>query len=293
MLPSFLVVGAAKAGTTSIYRYLQQHPSIYMPRVKESHYFSGIRRDEFRHGTIYGRDIPRTLSEYEQRFSAASPGQVIGEACVSYLYYPRAPMMIKAIIPDAKIVIILRDPSERAFSNYLHHVRDGVEPLTFEDALAKEPERAREGYWWGYQYRGASFYFESVKRYLEIFSHSRVKVFLFEELQQNPRNMMEEMFRFLGVDDTFAPKMQRYNVSGIPRSIYLQRFLTEPSQTKAMLSRLLPASTRRDLRSFLRRKNLRRPQMKASTRQLLKSTFRSDVERLQNLVGRDLTSWNT
>lgn len=147
-VPNFFIVGAAKSGTTSLYHYLKQHPEIYMSPVKEPKYFLASI-NKFPHngpGDIeVDKKIIRTWDEYLKLFSNASVEKCIGEASCGYLYYCElvAPS-IKRISPEAKIIIVLRNPVERAFSAYCYLFREGRETLSFEEALKIEEERKKK-----------------------------------------------------------------------------------------------------------------------------------------------------
>ena len=158
MLPNFLVVGASKAGTTSVYEYLRQHPEIYMSRVKEPHYFSflggmpdfqGVNDDRFKAAVVTDEQ------QYRGLFDAVGGEAAVGEASVSYLYYPAAAENIHATIPECRIIILLRDPVERALSQYRQNVTNGREPLSLSDAFEAEEARLDNGWRWIVAYRGA------------------------------------------------------------------------------------------------------------------------------------------
>ena len=173
-MPNFFIVGAQKAGTTSLYYYLKQHPQIYMSPRKEPHFFEGMHWDFYRPGRMA---LPVTdLADYQALFEGVTDEKAIGEASASYLYSPKAPTLIKRSIPYARLIAILRNPADRAYSNFLHCVRAGRESIVdFAEALRVEEGRIK-GNWgplWHYKQKG--FYYAQVKRYLDTFGRDPVQ----------------------------------------------------------------------------------------------------------------------
>ena len=140
-LPNFLVIGAAKAGTNALFHYLRQHHQVYMSPWKEPKFFAFESRDELTFRAANGREAPVNATvildrqEYEQLFDGARGELALGEASPHYLYVEKAPARIKALVPEMKLIAVLRNPVDRAFSSYLHLVRDALEPLDFGTAL--------------------------------------------------------------------------------------------------------------------------------------------------------------
>ena len=152
-MPNFLIVGAAKAGTSSLYYYLDQHPQVFMSSIKEPRFFApelytDYIKDPYRSGAKEHRSTPMSLEEYQSLFDAVTDEVAIGEASTEYLYVPKTPERIKQLIPDVRLIMVLRDPAERAFSAFCYQVRDGCEKLTFEQALAAEETRMDEKKRW-------------------------------------------------------------------------------------------------------------------------------------------------
>jgi hypothetical protein len=214
-MPNFFIIGAQKAGTTSLYYYLKQHPQVYMSPRKEPHFFKGMH-SEYRKR---GRSLPPVtdLGDYQALFEGVTDEKAIGEASASYLYSPKAPALIKRSIPDAKLIAVLRNPADRAYSNYLYCVKMGREPLaSFAEALQAEEKRIREN--WGplWHYRQKGFYYSQVKRYFDVFGQDQVKVYLYDDLRGKPSSMLGDIFRFLDVDETFVPDLSiEHNTAGI------------------------------------------------------------------------------
>ena len=188
--PDFFIVGAPKAGTSSLYNYLLQHPSVFLSEPKEPHFFHNRRSPG---SPVLGE---KDLEEYLRLFEGVPDDVRAGEASTSYLYSANAAWEIKNVFPDAKIMMILRNPVDRAYSQYWNHVRDGNEQLSFEKALRDEPERIKNRRWCGSYYVAGGRYAEQVARYLEVFGRDAVKVYLFEELQRTLSVSVRTLFRF-------------------------------------------------------------------------------------------------
>ena len=300
-MPNFLVIGAGNAGTTSLYHYLKQHPEVYMSPVKEPKFFAleGELPDYRGPGdmlVLTRSPADRAvidLDGYEALFRGVRGEKAVGEASPVYLCDARAPGRIKHYVPDARLVAILRDPAERAYSAYMHQVRDGRETLSFAEALDAEERRTRANWSPGWRYTSEGFYHRNLARYHELFGRERVRVYLYEDLKEDPAGLMRGIFRFLGVDDSFAPDTsRRHNPSGVPKSRALQALLKRPNPLSATLKPLLPKGLRRRLTEGLQERNLSKaPPLDPEVRRRLVETYREDVLRLQDLIGRDLSGW--
>jgi hypothetical protein len=292
-MPNFLIVGAQKAGTTSLHYYLKQHPQIYMSPRKEPHFFEGMHWDFYRPGRIMP---PVTdLADYQALFEGVTDEKAIGEASASYLYSPKAPTLIKRSIPDARLIAILRNPADRAYSNFLHCVRGRRESIVdFAEALRIEEERIKRnlGPLWHYKQKG--FYYAQVKRYLDTFGRELFKVWLYEDLRTQPLDVLRDVLEFLEVDDTFVPNMAiEHNTSALPRNKTLYRAAKKlagrnPDLKLAILERCLPARPRQYVK---RRIFVQPPPFPAEIRERLLDTYTEDILKLQELIGRDLSPW--
>ncbi|HXK24519.1 MAG TPA: sulfotransferase domain-containing protein [Myxococcota bacterium] len=221
LLPDFLILGAAKSGTTSLYRYLVQHPRIRRARRKEIRFFD---REHARGPHWYRAHFPLAL---RGRWEMLRHGEfATGEASPSYLFYPHAAARVHALVPHAKLIAILRNPIDRAWSQYRHKVRRGIEPLSFEDAIAEEPERTR-GEWERIladeRYRGAALfhfgylrrglYAEQLERWLALYPRESLLVLRAEDLFADPNRVIRDTTDFLGL----APRDPGEFVRGFER----------------------------------------------------------------------------
>jgi hypothetical protein len=291
-MPNFFVIGAQKAGTTSLYYYLDQHHQVYMSPVKEPHFFEGMQSEYRRPGRR--KSSVSDLRDYQALFAGVSGEKAVGEASASYLYSPKAPVLIRRSVPDARIITVLRDPAERAYSNFLHVVQVGREPLAdFAAALQAEERRMRDnwGPLWYYEHKG--FYYAQVKRYLETFGRDRVGIWLFEDLRDRPTEMMREIFRFLDVDESFVPQVSiEHNPSGLPRNegvkALYNRVRALSARNPALIGRFLPAGLRTRVRNRI---FVKPPPFPPEVRRRLSRSYREDILKLQELIGRDLSPW--
>jgi hypothetical protein len=297
IMPNFLIIGAAKAGTTALYAALEQHPQVYMSPFKEPNFFafegetldcpSGTKKSS------YLAKCNTSLEAYQKQFQNVSNEIAIGEASPSYLYHPKAPERMHHYIPDAKLIAVLRNPVERAYSNFLHNIREGSEPCTdFAQALAEEENRMRDNWWWGFYYLQAGFYSNQLQRYFDRFDPSQIKVYLYEDLNRNLLNVVQDIFQFLQVDERFTPDTStRYNVSGIPKNKLIYNFLTQQNIIKKPFKRLVPDKLRKRFVSHLKHQTLAKPELSPQVRSNLIQVYREDILQLQDLLQRDLSTW--
>jgi hypothetical protein len=311
-LPNFFIVGAPKAGTTSLYAYLDQHPQVYMSPLKEPHYFASEMRPE-NFSAQLRRRIDRELraledylrsdmrekrfgglvsswEDYLKLFRNVSDEIAIGEATACYLWSKTAPRNIAACIPHARIVINLRNPVDRAFSQYLQMVTMGTIRWSFREqihaSLRCEPQQFGE--WWPLLEFGR--YHEQVTRYLNEFPRSQIHISFYEDLDREPGRLMSDLFTFLGVDPSFSADVSsRHHEPQVPKlpgtAYFLKRWDIWPR-----LRNLTPRPLRPRLRTLLLRSRASLA-MDSADRAFLTDYYRDDVVKLANLLGRDLTAW--
>ncbi|MEL6159324.1 MAG: sulfotransferase [Cyanobacteria bacterium J06623_5] len=294
-MPNFLLIGAAKSGTTSLYAYLAQHPQIYMSPEKEPRFFA-LEGESPSFGGItqnINKSSISILADYRQLFDGVSDESAIGEASTIYLYSEKAANRIKHYIPDAKLIVILRHPAERAFSSYVHLVRDGFETLSFAEGLRAEAQRREESWQplWFYQDRG--FYYAQLKRYYDRFNPAQIKVYLYDDLLENSEKLAQDIYRFLSVEDSFVPPdLKRSNVSGIPKQRWLQNLFNKDNPLKSAVKPFLPKSMRHKIARSVHQKNLgAKPILSPDIRQQLVDLYQDDILQLQGLIDRDLSGW--
>lgn len=294
-LPNFLILGAAKAGTTALYSYMQQHPAIFMSPVKETNFFAleGQPLDFCGPGDPINKWSITDLADYERMFDDVGTATAVGEASPLYLYSPRAPERIRHYVPDAKLIAILRDPVDRAYASFLFMQRELREPLDdFAAALAAEPERKAAKWEHTWYYRELGFYAQQLQRYVDCFPAEQIKVVFYQDFRADATAVLADIFRFLNVDDQFVPDMRlQPNKSGVPQNRTLQRLLKGRNPVKMAVKPFIPQRLRRQWQNDLRNRNLVKPQLDPAVRRDLIAQFRPDIEALQTLTGRDLSAW--
>jgi hypothetical protein len=291
MMPNFLIVGAAKAGTTSLYEYLRQHPDVYMPEWKELSFFIG---DPF--GPLHR---VRKGRSYSKVFSDVRDQTVVGEASTSYLFDKQAPILIKRKIPAAKILIILRDPVAMSYSLYNHQVRrEGETLMSYKAALEAESDRRQDSefqkkcYGWhaNYYYYHRGLYYGQVKRFLDIFGENRIKIFLFEELTNDTVRAVQNAYRFLGVEDSFIPDIKVHNPAG--GIVNIPRFWTDKGLFLKTFQFAFSKNLFKKVPHLIR--NIGRkspPPINPVLASELRMKFYEDICRLEQLIGKDLSAW--
>jgi len=309
-MPSFLIIGAAKCGTTALYEYLKQHPDVFMSPLKEPNFFAFEgQMPDFRDldGTpspINTRSIT-ALEAYQALFEGWTGQRAVGEASPQYLWAPQAAGRIKHYVPEARLVAVLRHPVERAYSAFMHAIRAGREPVRdFSEALRLEESRIRNRCGLLYRYRNLGFYYEQLNRYVEAFDRRQIRVYLYDDLTNDLPGTLGDLFDFLGVDPGFAPDTSmRHNPSGIPQNGILQAatqaLVSGRGSLRAALARHVPGSLKSVLpvqwtlrmARKLRDRNLHKPALPPDVRASLNAVFREDIIQLQDLIGRDLSPW--
>jgi hypothetical protein len=295
-MPNFLIIGAARTGTSSLYEYMRQHPDIFFSAVKEPMFFAleGAPPD-FR-GPGDDKEINRKavtrLADYQALFTGAASRKAVGEASANYLYSETAAERIKHHLPDARLIAVLRNPVERAYSSFLYMIRDRREPLRdFAQALAEEPKRIAAHWEHIWHYAGMGFYYQQLQRYYERFDASHIRVYLNEEMKRDAPGLLKDVFGFLGVDASFLPDTSvTYNEGGVPKRKLLNAVLTRPSVFKRVLRPLMPATAMK-FYTRLKHSNLDKPPLDPEVRAQLVDLYREDILRLQDLIGKDLSGW--
>ena len=290
MVPTFLVIGAAKAGTTALYWYLAEHPKVFMSTMKETNYFAyGLdERGRLRYGDPeLHRFRVRSWSEYQALFADAGDAVAIGEVSPIYLECPQAAARIRQRLPGARIVCGLREPVDRAYSDYLMYLRSRGRRLDPERDLTVTSAWARPDSHWMQIGR----YHEMLSRYYAVFPREQIHVFLFDDLRRDPMGVIRDLYGFLEVDPTFEPDLETpHNVGGEPGNMALERFLTS-HRIRALAEPVIPKRVADRFRK-LRTRNLRHaPSLPDELRSELLEVFREDIVKTSELISRSLERW--
>jgi hypothetical protein len=289
-LPNFIIVGAAKAGTTALYWYLSEHPAVYMSPVKETFYFAyGVdEAGRLLYGDPEVHRFPiKTLPEYEALFAAAGNATAIGEASPIYLECPQSAERIRSLIPGARIIASLRQPVDRAYSDYIMYLRrrgrrlDPATDLRADAAWAQPDSRWMQ----------VSRYAEQIRRYVDRFPREQIHVALFDDLKRDAVGMTQSVYRFVGVDPAFRPDVETpHAAGGVPKSRLLERVFSSRGLRSA-LQPLLPTPAANWVRRFRSRTMTKPPALPPALRQELTAHFRADIAETSALIGRNLDHW--
>ena len=289
-LPNFIVIGAAKAGTTALYWYLAEHSEVFMSRVKETNYFAyGVDAEgKLLYGNPDIHHFPvKTSGEYEKLFADAGKAHAIGEVSPLYLESPQAAARIRQRLPGAKIICCIRHPVDCAYSDYLMYLRNRSRRFDPVHQLSATSEWARPDSHW----MRIGRYYEQLLRYFHAFPRDQIHVFLFDDLKKNPRAVVQGLYRFVGVDPKFEPDFATpHNIGGMPASRLLEGVFTSRT-LKAVVEPWIPKQAANWVRS-LRTRNMRQaPALPAELKRELTSHFREDIAQTSNLIGRNLEHW--
>lgn len=282
---NLFIVGAAKCGTTSLYRYLGSHPEIYMSAIKEPHHFSST-------------DVPGSWrrpgigdqESYDALFRTSEGYQYRGEASTSYLWDPQTPAALWNYNPESRIVILLRDPVERAFSHYLMHVRDGRESRPFANAIADDLIRPPGHYGRDSLYVELGMYSAGVRRFLDQFGHKRVSIIETSNLMNTRSDVLQELVEWLGIPPFASEEsfQELYNSHREPRGP-LARRVVRSRWAKGLADRL-PRSARDWISYQVLQRDAQKPSLDEAVADLLRETYGGDIRELRSFLGVELPS---
>lgn len=290
-LPNFIVAGAPRCGTTSLYRYLQEHPAIYMSPQKETNFFA-FKDTELNFKGPCGDRLENksvtNIKEYKKLFQQTEEENAIGEASPAYLQWPGTAKRINDKIPNVKLIFILRNPIDRAYSDFLNMNRLNWETTSsFKEALKQEKNRKKQG--WGpyYYYKEKGLYGKQLKKYFEYFSEENIKIIFFKNFKNNTQKVLENVFKFLEVDDNFTPEKKVYNASKVSlEKIYKE--ITSKNFLKKVFSKKLPKRIWRNLKDFKFSKN----KLDKKTKKELYDFYKKDMEELEQLLENKQINWH-
>jgi hypothetical protein len=276
-LPNFLCIGVQKAGTTLLYEILRQHPQIFLPQVKEVHFFD------------IDENFNKGIEWYQQHFYGSEDYKLVGDVTPAYIFFEHVPERIKQILgPEIKLLIMLRNPVDRAYSHYWMSFRRGYEGLSFEKAIAKEGSRIKDGYLTRHRfsYISRGFYAKQLKTYLSFFPGQNINIVIFEQFTTNMKVHIEELLDFLGCTSAFEFKNNNKIHGGdltlrqYIRAIRTNRYYSFSDNCLKILKLILSKEKRTDY-----------PPLKRGTRSLLLQLYKDDINELEILLNKDLSFW--
>jgi hypothetical protein len=293
-MPNFFIIGAPKSGTTTLHYVLDQHPDVYMSPVKEPGFFWAYGEEVNLQGPselLLRHRVVSDLDDYTKLFDGITTEKAIGESSASYMFHPRSPKLIYRSIPHAKLVFILRQPADRAFSSFTQYLRDGVEPCSeFAEAVAQEKQGLRDHWTFG-RHLNYGFYYNAFQRYLKYFTRQQMHISLFEDLKEDPHRLLSDLFRFLEVRDDFVPDLShQHNVSGVIRNPLLRGFWTRSNRLRAIIRPLTNQWMRHTFAEWVFR-SVDKPVFSQELRSDLTEYYRKDIELLEDFLQRDLGNW--
>ena len=299
--PDFFVVGAAKSGTTAVYHWLRGHPGVFLPDTKEPGYFAFQEQPAVPANGLYDPDYTQRVTveidSYRALYAAAGD-RLTGDVSPVYLQDENAARRIASANPAAKIIVLLRDPVDRAYSQFLHHVRDSLEEaISFEQALDLELPRTQQGWSWGHKYAANGHYAEQIARYLEVFPKEQILFIEFCDLQSKPAECWRQICDHLGLHWAPLLRNRRVNVSrGLdlaPSRPGISHVLRHPGRLQTLIKKLMPSGFRTRLRRVLEGKGRAVPGMTPLARQSLASAYAQERKIVEEMTGLDLAHWTS
>lgn len=290
-LPTFLIIGAAKSGTTSIFQWLCEHPEVFVPATKEINYFAWS--DDEAERKVHDRYTitkfhAKTLDEYKALFSGMSNEKAAGEGSPMYMTSPVAHENIRRHIPDAKLIVALRNPADRAISSYFMNIGLGKEKRSIDEVFSR-PEQ--EYYVYAGEYR------RLLEHYYELFPREQIRVVLFDELTADPLSVMHELCQYVGVDTDFRPRVEQvHKKGGLPANLASKKTLAiinsvSRSPLARMIKRNLPCSFRARARTRIEGSLMIQSKADRYIRQRLVEYYAPGIDALGQLIERDLSCW--
>jgi hypothetical protein len=282
MKVGIFIVGAPKAGTTSLFHYLNAQPEIKMSSVKEPDYFSD--KELFDQGLYYGTSRIDTLQKYNSLFLGRKKEKMMGESSVSYLYYPEVPNRIKVYNTDSKIIVMLRNPVDRAFSHYLMDYRLGLTSESFESEFHKKKGLNFQ------QYFLLGNYSSQVKRYIDVFGRENIHFIWYSDFKKDSEKQLNKVVDFIGLESDFRVDFDTiYNSFSMPKN-NLIRMIYSVVWLRKLLTFLFPYSLVKSIKHLLFSKG-NKPKLSDLTRGTVLEYYKSDIEKLEKLLSVNLSRW--
>ena len=301
-LPNLYSIGGMRCGSTTIYNYLQQHPDIFIPDVKEPYFFlKQLLQQKKQSNSLTGwyADVSerilakpyQSLDHFLSLYESAKDEKYFAD-CSHYLHHPETAELIHQASPNAKFIMCLRDPTLRLYSEYTFNRKQGTITSSFKDFIDGELDGDRQSYIVpeGSRLR-KGFYSEGLVTFRRLFGNENVKVVIFDDLKQQPHRVIKEIFSWLNVDSEFQLTDQHSQLSGIPRSKAISSAMQSNSIVTKLSRLLLPKVLRLKIRHWINLRLLKRVQIDSENEAFLRSLYLEEVEKLESLCDRDFSSW--
>ena len=300
--PTFIVIGAMRAGTTTLYYDLLNHPQVLMAQVKEPNFFAfdGTRTDlPLTHDGVQRLRANSVIDAdpYHQLFRGAQGARAVGDVSPAYLYSSLAARQMRAAVPNLRVIAILRNPVDRAYSAYLRRANVDPDPFVFVNTAVREHKELAQGRKLPlYPLITGGLYSQHLRSYFELFSPDRRMICIFETFWVGYRSALEDIHHFIGVTAIPATEVRSLNRSGVPRWPRLDRVLRSGTKFKDLAKRYLPdravgalIATKQAIEDRTLRASSDLPEAVRSY--LVDTYFEADIERLEDMLNRDLTLW--
>lgn len=295
-LPNFIVVGFPKCGSTALHYYLENHPEIFMPVQKELHFFTSNKLLKLNNGPG-DKEVKKfmitSIEDYQKAYKNTKNEKVIGEVSPSYINHPDSIPFIKKTLGEPKIIILLRDPVKRAYSNYLHLLREKRENLSFLEALKKEDIRKEEKYSDFWYYKFNSTYFDKVDKFKKSFDD--VLLLTQEDLNNNTVRTIKNIYSFLGVSIRSPENInQQYNTGGIYEDNFITNLFLKQSILRSSLKKMIPITPKMKVfkEKLMARYQKKAPPISKEAENYLLEYFKEDVSKLNDIYDVDISNWN-
>ena len=287
MKVDFFIVGAPKAGTTSLYHYLNEHPKISMSSVKEPNYFS---HEELETQKLYYKSNKiNSLDSYHNLFPTRDANLIYGEASVSYLFYKNVAEKIKTYNKNAKIIIILRNPIERAFSHYLMDARLGLISESFESVVDGFETTSKNKLYYQ-QYIELGKYYDQISNYKRLFNDKNILIIDYEDFKNKTSLCVSNVFDFLQIDTSFMPNLDlTHNTFRKPKFTFI-KILYSNHSIRCIINKLISSKFKNYINQMVFDKE-DKPILSQDLRVRLKSIFKNDVNKLSDMLNKDFSKW--
>lgn len=280
--PDFFVIGAGKSGTTSLYDVLKQHPSVFSPTEKEPFYFS--------EDNMHYRELPLNKNEYLALYENIESQQITGDFSTSYFICPKASKKIYQANPDARIIIMLRDPIERSFSDYLMLKRRGIVSNNFVSEVIDELKRIEKEIYKGPFIVRTSLYYQNIKRYLDVFPANNILITYFTELKHNPYEFYERICDFLSIEKDALKQFTLNNKSNVyheTRSPFF-KYIFYSKKISSFVKKIVPLANNEKLNKLREEivfKAVNKPGMPLEIYPILRPVFMEELKKLAQIIG--------
>lgn len=295
---NFFIVGAAKSGTTSLYKYLNQHPDIFFPSVKEPHFYSTVKSSikslsrKPKPGKEYHDKNINNIDDYLSLYKPSKGQKILADASPSYLWDKEVAQKINKDNPEAKILIILRNPVLRTYSHFLMDLKTGVQQETNIIKAIKDDLTNPEKIWGGaHLYIELSLYFNQIKRYLEVFNKEQVKIVIYEDFFSNIEKGLVEIFDFLEVDNSSIKDIDfttQHNVYTVPKNNFYRKIIQ--IKNKIDDKDLIPSKLKELFKKIIFKEKVK-PKLTTEEIQFLYNFFKEDILKTEKLLDLDLSNW--